>query len=266
MRPVVGITCCYQQQGEVGADCVQRKYIDAVAQAAECLPLLLPTLGAALDVDALFTAVDGLLFTGSPSNVQPQHYAGPQSRPDVRHDPRRDATTLPLLRCAVAEGVPVLALCRGHQELNVAFGGSLHQHVQELPGKLDHREDETVPEALRYEPAHEVMLAPDGLLARLYGTDRLRVNSLHGQGIDRLAPGLAVEATAPDGLIEAVRVAEARRFAVGVQWHPEWEAAQRPESRLLFQAFAEACQARRRERLRTPPDPPVPRPAAAAPR
>lgn len=249
MRPIVGITCCYQDLDGVAADCVLRKYTDAVVSAGGCLPLLIPTLGGTLDAGALFSAVDGLLFTGSPTNIEPAHY-GEAGAPQVGPaDPRRDATTIGLIRAAVSEGVPVLALCRGFQELNVAYGGTLHRAVHDLPDTLDHREDETRPEAERYEPAHEVRFAVGGLLAGLFGEDRLMVNSLHGQAIARLAPRLSAEARAPDGIIEAASVTGARRFALGVQWHPEWRAAERPASRRLFEAFAGACAERRAERL-----------------
>jgi putative glutamine amidotransferase len=167
----------------------------------------------------------------------------------VAHDPLRDSTTLPLVEPALDAGVSLFALCRGTQELNVVFGGTLHQHVQEVDGALDHREDPSAPEGGRYEPAHEVRLAPGGQLAELFGRDLLQVNSLHEQAIDRLAPRLTVEATAPDGIVEAVRVQQARRFALGVQWHPEWEAESRPDSRTLFRAFAQSCRDRMRERL-----------------
>lgn len=248
MRPVVAVTACHKQIEDLDFDCAGHRYGTAVAEAGGCLPLILPTMGAALDLPALLESVDGLLFTGSPSNVAPEHYGGRPARPDVAVDPRRDATTLPLMRAALETGIPLFAICRGHQELNVALGGSLHQHVEEVAGHADHREVKGLPAEQRYAPAHAVTLTHRGLLHALTGRDRLTVNSLHGQGIDRPAPGLAVEATADDGLVEAVRVTGARRFALGVQWHPEWEAVRDPVSASLFRAFAEACQDRRRER------------------
>lgn len=249
MRPVVGITACYREEGEVGSDCVLRKYTDAVSDVAGCLPLAIPTLGAALDVDALLAAVDGLVFTGSSSNVAPPRYGGPPAPEGVLQDPRRDATALPLLRRAVDAGTPLFALCRGHQELNVAYGGTLHPRVDERAGTVGHAEDTSVPDAERYGPAHLVRLTPRGYLTELLGTERIEVNSLHTQAVDRLAPGLFVEATAPDGVVEAVRVEDARRFALGVQWHPEWRASEVPSSRRLFRAFADACRERMAERL-----------------
>jgi putative glutamine amidotransferase len=184
------------------------------------------------------------MFTGSYSNVEPYHYSGPPSDPGTLHDPARDATTLPLIRKAVASGIPVLGICRGFQEMNVAFGGTLHQKVHEVEGRRDHREDTTRELDVQYGPAHEVALEPGGTLQSLTGQDRIQVNSLHSQGIDRLGPGLAVEARAPDGLIEAFRVEHAKSFAVAVQWHPEWKAMSNPVSRALFAAFGAAARAR----------------------
>jgi putative glutamine amidotransferase len=224
------------------------KYARALLDVADALPVLIPPLAEALGFEALIERLDGLLFTGSPSNVEPRHYAGPPSAPGTLHDPDRDATTLPLIRKAVALSVPILGICRGFQEINVAFGGSLYQRVHEVPGYLDHRDDETQPIEVQYGPAHEVTLEPDGLLRELTGVDRVRVNSLHWQGIERLGGGLVVEARATDGLIEAFRVAAAPRFALAVQWHPEWKAVDNPLSRALFAAFGAACRTRARAR------------------
>lgn len=224
------------------------KYARAVLEASGGLPLLIPALAEELRLDELVGRLDGLLFTGSPSNVEPRHYEGPPSHPGTLHDPARDATTLPLIRKAVRAGVPVFGICRGFQEVNVAFGGSLHQRVHEVAGHLDHRDDESQPLDVQYGPAHDVVLAPGGLLRRLAESDRVRVNSLHSQGIERLGPGLAVEARAPDGLIEAFRVEGAARFALAVQWHPEWRVMDDPFSRALFSAFGAACRDRAESR------------------
>ncbi len=240
-RPLIGVSTCRRELAPHFFHIAGEKYIAAVLQAAGGLPLLIPAVGDAVEAGEFLAHLDGLLLTGSPSNVEPRHYAGPDSDPDTPHDPQRDATTLPLIRAAVAAAVPVLALCRGFQEMNVAFGGSLHQKVHEVPGRQDHREDTNDPLEVQYGPAHEVALAEGGLLARLAGTGRLLVNSLHGQGVDRLGDGLAVEALAPDGTIEAFRVVDAAGFAVGVQWHPEWRVLENPFSLALFRAFGEAC-------------------------
>lgn len=223
-------------------------YIEAAAEGAGGLPLVLPALGDAVDIDRVLSMVDGVLITGSTSNVHPDRYHGPQSREGVKHDPARDATTLPLIRRAIELGVPLLGICRGLQEINVAFGGSLHQHVHELPGKLDHRDDDSLPVAERFRPAHEVTLTEGGLLHGLAGTGRIMVNSLHHQAIDRLGEGLVVEARADDGVIEAVRIENAPGFAVGVQWHPEADFHDNPTSARLFETFGDACRNRHTRR------------------
>lgn len=223
---------------------VGEKYIAAVVQAADCLPLLIPVLETPLDVAEILERVDGIFFTGSPSNVEPARYAGPPSVPGTLHDPHRDATTLELIPRAIARGVPVLGVCRGFQEMNVAMGGTLHQRVQDVDGFDDHREDKDEPLDTQYAPAHDVLLEPGGLLHKLAGADRIRVNSLHSQGVDRLAPDLAIEARAPDGLIEAFRVKSAPSFALAVQWHPEWKVMTNEFSRALFAEFGRAARHR----------------------
>jgi putative glutamine amidotransferase len=223
---------------------VGEKYARAVLDAAGAAPLLIPSLADELGFDELLQRLDGLLFTGSPSNVEPHLYEGTPSAPGTLHDPARDATTLPLIRKAVRAGVPVFGICRGFQEMNVAFGGTLHQRLHEVPGHLDHRDDDTQPLEVQYGPAHDVTLEPGGVLRALAVSDRIQVNSLHNQGIDRLGAELAVEARAPDGVIEAFRVRDAQRFALAVQWHPEWKVMSNPFSRALFAAFGQASRER----------------------
>jgi putative glutamine amidotransferase len=212
------------------------EYVTAIRDGAGALPLLIPSTDAPLNAGRVLAAVDGLLLTGAPTNVAPRHY-GATARPGTEFDEIRDATALPLLRAAIAEGVPLLAICRGFQELNVALGGSLHQHVHEIPGRLDHREPRDVPLETEYGPAHSIAIAPGGLLAQLSGLSQAMVNSLHHQGIDRLAPALKAEAHAPDGQIEAVSQPGSKGFLLGVQWHPEWAFAQNPLSRAIFAGF-----------------------------
>ncbi len=239
-RPVIGIPADRRMLGAHPFHAVGEKYILAVTEAAGGLPLLIPSLGDRLDLGQVLAQVDGILFTGSPSNVEPHHYAGEASEPGTQHDPQRDATTLPLIPRAVEAGVPVFGICRGFQEMNVAYGGSLWQKVQEQAGKLDHREDSSQPLELQYAPAHEVELVDGGMLRAIAGSGSAQVNSLHAQGVRTLAPGLAVEARAPDGLIEAFRVAGAPHFALAVQWHPEWQVMGNSFSRALFAAFGAA--------------------------
>jgi len=250
MTPLIGIPAGVKHDGGFPVHTVTEKYITAVIDGAGGLPILIPALGERLNIADLVRRLDGLLLTGAVSNVEPHRYGGGPSRPDTPHDRDRDATTLPLIRAVVEEGVPLLAICRGIQELNVALGGTLHQHVHEVDGKRDHRSDKTRPSHERYHHAHAVALTPGSYLARVLGTAEIQVNSLHGQGIDRLAPGLAIEAVAPDGLIEAVRVDNGYGFAMGVQWHPEYPSLGDPVSKALFDGFAAACRARAEARVR----------------
>lgn len=242
LHPLVGIPACVKQIEKHRFHAAGQKYVWAVAEGAACQPVIIPALGDHYDVDVMLARFDGILVTGSVSNVEPRHYQGPESRRPDLHDPERDATTLPLIRRAVAAGVPLLAICRGIQELNVAYGGSLHQHVQELPGKLDHRSPRGEEDLdILYGLAHEIEIRPGGPLAAIAGATRLKVNSLHGQGIDRPGQGLTVEARAPDGIVEAVSVDNAPGFALGIQWHPEYKYWENEFGRALFKAFGDAC-------------------------
>jgi putative glutamine amidotransferase len=239
MPPVVGIPACaiLVVKGQLRHDTPAR-YCAAVLGGAGAVPILIPPMGEASL--AVLDRVDGLLLPGSPSNVHPSHYAGGESQTPDRHDLERDATTLRLIPEALARGIPVLAICRGIQELNVALGGTLHQQVHEVPARMDHRPGRGTLEE-KYAPTHLVSLS--GQLARIVGSTKILVNSLHGQAIDMPAPGLAVEAVAPDGTVEAVRVENARGFAFGVQWHPEWGYADDSASLAIFRAFGDACRA-----------------------
>ncbi len=239
-KPIVGIPCDHRMIGPHPFHAVGEKYIVAVRDGANAIPLLIPVLDKPLDLEEILATVDGVLLTGSPSNVAPKLYGGPGPREGVLQDERRDATTLPLIRAIVEHKTPLLAVCRGFQELNVAYGGSLFQHVEEVPGRIDHREDKTAALDVQYAPMHDVNLTPGGTLERIAGTRTIKVNSLHSQGIDRLGDGLVVEATAPDGQIESVRVKDARSLALGVQWHPEWRYWENDFSKALFAAFGEA--------------------------
>ena len=249
--PLVGVPACVTVDPESGAfHKVGEKYIMAVAKAARCMPLVVPALGEWYDPYELVARLDGLMLTGSPSNVEPHRYGGEPSRPGTHHDPVRDATTLPLITAALETGVPLFAICRGHQELNVALGGTLHQNVHELPGKNDHRSDQTVPFDERYRPRHKVKLTQGGVLYGLTGgATEAMVNSLHAQAIDRLGDRLEVEAMSEDGVIEAVSVRGVETFALSVQWHPEHAIAlEWPLSQAMFTAFGEACRHRRASR------------------
>jgi putative glutamine amidotransferase len=240
-RPLVGVISDRRTLGEHPFQVQGEKYLRAVAEGAGGCPVGIPALDGDFDVGGILEHLSGLLLPGSPSNVEPHRYGGPASRPGTRHDPARDNAVFRLLPACIEAGLPVLAICRGFQELNVAFGGSLHQEVHGVPGLNDHREDKTAPLEVQYGPAHDVSFTPGGLLNRLTGRTAARVNSVHSQGVERLGEGLRVEAVAPDGLIEAVSVPGARGFVLGVQWHPEWRVLEDPVSRAIFAAFGEAC-------------------------
>ena len=247
-RPLVGISADKTMMGVHPSHTVGEKYIAAVVDGSQALAMLLPALGNRQAAADILATVDGLLFTGSYSNVEPHRYGGDASVPGTLHDAARDATTLPLLAAVIDAGVPVLAVCRGFQEMNVVFGGTLHQSVHAVAGLNDHRENKEDELDVQYAPSHSIALIEGGLLQRLAaGANEARVNSLHGQGVERLGNGLVAEATAPDGLIEAVSVRNARAFALGVQWHPEWKHASDALSTAIFRAFGDAC----RDRMRT---------------
>ena len=243
-RPLIGIPADRRLLGPQAYHLAGEKYVTAALDAAGAIPVIVPALGRELNYEGLLDSLHGLLFMGSPSNVEPHHYRGEPSAEGTLHDPHRDETTLPLIPRAVAAGVPVFGICRGFQEMNVAFGGTLWQQLQEVPGHMDHREDKNQPLEQQYAAAHDVALAPGGLLQRLAGgAGRLTVNSLHSQGVRELGAGLTVEATAPDGVVEAFRVTAAPNFALAVQWHPEWRVLDNTFSTALFAEFGAACRA-----------------------
>jgi putative glutamine amidotransferase len=239
-KPVVLIPACNRMIGQHPFHVAGKKYIDAV-RLAGCLPLIVPFVHAS-EVDELLDHADGVLLTGSPSNVHPSHFGEEVHDTSLPLDTDRDAWTLPLIPRALARGIPLFAICRGFQEANVALGGSLHQAVQEVPGQHDHRGVTDSTAEVQYDFAHEVHVAPGGVLAAIIDQAEFRVNSVHGQGVKQLAPGLRVEARAPDGLVEAFSMPAAKSFNLCVQWHPEWQAAHNPISLRLFKAFGAACQ------------------------
>lgn len=240
-RPVVGFPCDLKRIENMAFHAVGAKYVEAVHDVAGALPILIPVTQDPLEIDEVLSLVDGIFLPGSASNVDPARYGAPPS--DMMLDARRDATTMGLIPAALARDVPLFAICRGLQELNVALGGTLNPRLHETEGRLDHREPDEGPEELLYGPVHDIEIAKGGALERLTGERRARVNSLHAQGIARLAPGLKIEAMAPDGTIEAVSH-EAARFLLGVQWHPEWRARGNPLSVKLFEAFGAALRGR----------------------
>jgi putative glutamine amidotransferase len=225
-------------------------YVRAVSEVTQALPFLLPAAAGAIDAESLIAGVDGVLLTGSPSNVAAERYGASPLPATTKIDPDRDAIVLSLIPKLIGSGVPILGICRGFQELNVAFGGRLHPAVHEQSGRLDHREgDHSRPIQRWYDDSHELDIVPGGQLAQLAGASRVSVNSLHHQGVDRLGKGLRIEATAPDGLIEAFSVEGARSATLAVQWHPEMRIDDCALSRAIFADFGLACRKRQSERL-----------------
>jgi putative glutamine amidotransferase len=250
VKPLIGISCCTKQFGIFGMPnhAASDTYVCATDEVIGAVPVLLPANGPTADIETLLDRLDGIVLTGSRSNVHPGLYDGPPHAEGTPEDPNRDGITLPLIRAAVARGVPLLAICRGFQELNVALGGSLHQRIQDLPGRMDHSTPMQPSARVRQGKAHAIRVTPNGWLHRLAGASEIAVNSLHNQGINQLAPGLVVEGVAPDGLIEAVRVTASEAgpaigYAVGVQWHPEYDWRTDALSRAIFEQFGAAVRA-----------------------
>ena len=252
-RPVVGVIGnAYRIENRFATQMVGERNLRAVAEVAGALPLMFAGSPDITDVGALLDAVDGVVLTGARANVHPTRF---RTDPDPRHEPydlHRDDVALALSEACVRRGIPLFGICRGLQEMNVAFGGSLHPEIRDLPGRMNHRmprleNGEIHPDPLViFADRHDVSLVPGGAFATLLGCETIRVNSLHGQGI--LEPGerVVVEGTAEDGTIEAIRIADAPAFALGVQWHAEYEAQRNWINRALFQAFGEALSAHRR--------------------
>ena len=247
-KPIIGVPADRRVYEPHPWHMVGEKYLKAVIEAADAVPLIIPVLADDLAIDELVDQVDGVMLTGSYSDLEPHHYGHESEDPDALRDPHRDALTLPIARHALETGVPLFAICRGFQELNVVLGGTLHQKVRDVPGYHNHKENPDDPLDVQYGPSHPVTLVEGGLLARLAGTGQAMVNSLHGQGVARLANGVTVEAVADDGLIEAFTVDDARAFALAVQWHPEWKASSNEFSSAMFKAFGDACRERASKR------------------
>jgi len=250
-KPVIGISCNYKSEENFSHHMTGERYIQAVVDVANAVPVLIPAIGSRLQLDGLLNSLDGILLTGGASNVEPHHYGGGEARDQSLIDKGRDAVAIPLVRKAVEEGVPVLGNCRGHQEINVAFGGSLHQYLHELDGYEDHRMERHLPMPERLRPRQHISITPGGVLAQLNdGKDEAMVNTLHAQGVDRLGEGLQVEAVADDGTVEAISVVGAKSFALGVQWHAEWQTREHPLYQAIFEALGDAARGRMRDRLR----------------
>ena len=249
-KPLIGISCCPRQYGTYGMPNhgASDTYVRAVDDVVNGIPILLPANGEKADVQSLLDRLDGIILTRSRSNVHPSLYGGPPHAEGTWEDPKRDAYTLPLIRAALDQGVPLLAICRGFQELNVALGGTLHQRLQDVPGRIDHSTPMQPCARVRQGKAHSLRVAPGSWLHRIAGSTEIAVNSLHNQGIAEMAPGLVAEGIAPDGTIEAVRVVATANgptsgFGIGVQWHPEYDFETDHVSRRIFAEFAQAVAA-----------------------
>jgi len=245
--PVVGVIgSAHLVEGKFTAQRVGERNLRAVAEAAGALPLMFAGTPEITDIGALLEVVDGILLTGARANVHPSRFGHGEHPSSEPYDEARDALALTLVETCVARGVPLFGICRGFQEMNVAFGGSLHPEIRELPGRLNHRaprlpNGEFHPDLeVIFAERHEVRLTPGGVFAKLLGTECIRVNSLHGQGILEPAKRIVVEGVAEDGTIEAIRIADAPGFALGVQWHAEYEPQRSAVNRTLFEAFGAA--------------------------
>ena len=250
-KPIIGVPACLQVKNSLPFHSVGDKYLRAITEAIEGIPFVIPALGFGDDLSEMLDHLDGLMVTGAPSNVHPPEYGLDPHEAAEPYDRDRDATTLPMLRAALDKGVPLFAICRGMQELNVALGGTLQANVQEVPGRMDHRRPQDDDLDVQYGPRHSIEIAKDGVLRDIVGEDRIEVNSLHTQALDRLAPTIHLEAWAEDSTPEAVSVSGARDFALAVQWHPEYRATENPLSMKLFRSFFEAAERRREDRTGT---------------
>ncbi|MXW92882.1 MAG: gamma-glutamyl-gamma-aminobutyrate hydrolase family protein [Rhodospirillaceae bacterium] len=243
--PIVGVSACRRAFDIFHGHWVMERNLEALLETSGCVPLAVPAMARLFPagaIDSILDRLDGLLLTGSPSNVEPHHYDAEPFEGDF-NDPDRDATTLPLIRGAVRRGIPVFAVCRGIQELNVAMGGSLHGKLHEVPGHRDHRSDKTRPKGVRSARQHPIAIAGQGLLRRILNADSVIVNTLHAQGIREPAPGARINAVTDDGVIEAIDFPESPGFVLGVQWHPEITHDTDENSRALFEAFGAAVRA-----------------------
>jgi putative glutamine amidotransferase len=240
--PLIGLPLCRWQLNDrdIGwFHLVGEKYIQSIT-GYDAFPLMIPAFADELKIDTVLDNVSGIMFGGSISNVHPSFY-GDDAEGAGLVDKPRDATVLRLMAAAIERGIPLLGICRGVQEMNVLYGGTLHRHVHEVPGRLDHREVTGVPDNVAYGPIHQVKLTEGGVLQQILGASEVAVNSLHGQGVARLGEGLQIEAIAEDGQIEALSVIGSKAFAVGVQWHPEYRYWENPQYNKLLQAFHDAA-------------------------
>ncbi|MBJ26583.1 MAG: gamma-glutamyl-gamma-aminobutyrate hydrolase [Rhodospirillaceae bacterium] len=245
-RPIIGLPACIKNLDDQRFHAVGEKYLTSIVDGMGGIPIIFPALGNSIETSRLLQSVDGLLFTGSISNVHPSNFKKPIYSKKLLTDTDRDATTLPLIKSAILMKIPILCICRGMQELNVAFGGTLFQHLPHVLGRMEHDVDRSLTISDQYLPRHPVYLEPDGLLSKLHqSSSNPMVNSLHSQGVDKLGDGLKVEAIAPDGQVEAITYTKSDTFALGVQWHPEWEVKKNPFYLSIFNSFLKNIKAQK---------------------
>jgi putative glutamine amidotransferase len=248
IRPLVGLPSdSYEKDGFLYHS-IGDKYVRALAEVSDVEPVVLPNIIDVTNINGLLRHFDGFLITGAVSNVHPPHYGEEPSQDHEPYDHHRDSTTLKLIRAVVDQGIPLFCICRGFQELNVVMGGTLETELQRVDGRLDHRAPKSDSVDVRYAPRHAIEITKGGLLEHILGKRETMVNTIHRQGVKKIGAGLQVEAVAPDGIIEAVSVKGAKAFAFGTQWHPEFKAAQNPDSVKLFNAFGDAVRAHARAR------------------
>lgn len=243
-KPVVLMSMGAQERKGHAYQVMTHKYITPVVELAGCVPLLVPSCCGTDDIDQYLSMADGVYLTGAGSNIDPALYNQENLTPNKGQDPERDLFDIALIRAALKRGLPLFAICRGMQEINVALGGTIHQKAYEVPGMNDHREDATTPVEVQYGDRHSVRAIAGSWFAELMGDAYFPVNSLHGQALDQLGDGVEALAHAEDGLVEAIHLPDYAQFTLAVQWHPEWQAAQNPHSVKIFKAFGEACHQR----------------------
>lgn len=246
-KPVVLMTMGAQPRNGHAYQVMTHKYIMPLVEISDCVPLLVPTCCGTDDLDQYLDLADGVYLSGAGSNIDPALYGQENLTPEKQQDRDRDLFDLPLIKGALARGLPILGICRGMQEINVALGGDIHQKVYTEPGYDDHREDADDPVDEQYGPSHQIELLPGSWFADLMGAEQIPVNSLHGQGLNRLGDGLEPLAHAEDGLVEAIHAPTLSPFLLAVQWHPEWKASENPHSIKIFQSFGDACRRRQRD-------------------
>lgn len=240
-KPIIAVPADIRHFAGADWHAAQNQYLSAALKVAGVMSFIVPAFEDGNEIDAILDRVDGLLVSGSATNVHPSLYGKEARESDGPFDPARDATSLPLIRRAIERAIPMLAICRGIQELNVALGGTLASEIQEQPGVWDHRKPEHDDRDVAFAIRQPVHVREGSCIAQHLGVSgEIQINSLHRQAIAETAPRLQVEATAADGTIEAVSVIDAKGFAVGVQWHPEYWAETDAPSRALFEAFGKA--------------------------